>query len=915
MPEYDGEVVIRALLYKGDFEKALNELSILLEEKKSQIENLKAEYASYMDRTSKTKEQLYLEQEITKAQKERQAISDKLESPNIKFDDISILQKNLQELDEKLKILNKELMQVKLHPESTQSVKDLTKEISEAKREAENLQVQMNRAGKKASMPQTVNTSKMSSAMSKLAGSTKNFGNTFNKTFKSLKAPIEDVAGRITHLGKRIMRIASYVLFFNIIRGAFRQLRDYIGGLLGTNDEFMTSLNQIKSNLMVAFYPIYQYILPALNSLMKALVNASAYLAQFVSMLMGKDIKQSQEGAKALWEQSKAIKDGTSSRQGATKSVKDQKAAYDKLGKSIKGSKKELAAFDKLIVLQQNAEKEPKVKSPKDDGFVFSPTLAFDDTYDNILSLWGKIGEIIDNIKPKVIEIGNAFVNGFNFGFVDNNLGELQTKLGKIGGHLNEIFTNPEIQQGANDTMIAVVTAWGAWTGAFFSIGVTIARAWIGGIEKFLEENKEQIKKDLLKLFEVEINLANFNIDLSQAVANIYSVFGGEAAQKIVSDSLTIIYNIFVRWGLLLYQFFSDLIIQIFNPLITHQEELKVALEGTLNGIATIMDGLTDIIVSFTDTISAIYNDDLKPIIEEWGKIWDDTFGFIVENYNKHVNPMIKKLGEMIQNLSNEHIKPFLDTLKEMYDSWTDAAIPALKLLWSIIKPFVNWLISVVFEQLSSGIEWVAGIISSSIEDIITMFKGFADIFGGIFDIISGILTGDWGKVWVGAGKIVKGFGNVFISAINSVITAINAMTDGIRRGINSAINSFNSFHFDLPDWLGGGHVGFNIPTIPDNFGHIPKIPALAQGAVLKGGNPMLAYLNDQPRGQTNIETPLNTMIDAFNQALAQNNNNTGNVVIQADGDVAGIINMLRFNIKQRDELVGTNYIQDGIFA
>ena len=48
------------------------------------------------------------------------------------------------------------------------------------------------------------------------------------------------------------------------------------------------------------------------------------------------------------------------------------------------------------------------------------------------------------------------------------------------------------------------------------------------------------------------------------------------------------------------------------------------------------------------------------------------------------------------------------------------------------------------------------------------------------------------------------------------------------------------------------------------------KVPALASGAVIRGGNPFMAILGDQPTGQTNIETPLPTMVDAFKQAITE---------------------------------------------
>ena len=44
----------------------------------------------------------------------------------------------------------------------------------------------------------------------------------------------------------------------------------------------------------------------------------------------------------------------------------------------------------------------------------------------------------------------------------------------------------------------------------------------------------------------------------------------------------------------------------------------------------------------------------------------------------------------------------------------------------------------------------------------------------------------------------------------------------------------------------------------------------LAQGAVIPPNKQFMAMLGDQKQG-TNVETPLSTMVEAFNQALAQN--------------------------------------------
>jgi uncharacterized protein YfkK (UPF0435 family) len=65
--------------------------------------------------------------------------------------------------------------------------------------------------------------------------------------------------------------------------------------------------------------------------------------------------------------------------------------------------------------------------------------------------------------------------------------------------------------------------------------------------------------------------------------------------------------------------------------------------------------------------------------------------------------------------------------------------------------------------------------------------------------------------------------------------------------------------------------LDIHIPTIPEI-----KIPRLAKGAVIPTNSEFMAILGDQKRG-VNIETPLQTMIDAFNTAL--DNRNTGGVI------------------------------------
>ena len=79
------------------------------------------------------------------------------------------------------------------------------------------------------------------------------------------------------------------------------------------------------------------------------------------------------------------------------------------------------------------------------------------------------------------------------------------------------------------------------------------------------------------------------------------------------------------------------------------------------------------------------------------------------------------------------------------------------------------------------------------------------------------------------------------------------------------------------------GFSPLKVKTIP----LIPKyVPALAKGAVLPAGKPFLAMVGDQRQG-TNVEAPLQTIVDAMNIALSQNGGARGGtteVVLEIDG-------------------------------
>ena len=116
---------------------------------------------------------------------------------------------------------------------------------------------------------------------------------------------------------------------------------------------------------------------------------------------------------------------------------------------------------------------------------------------------------------------------------------------------------------------------------------------------------------------------------------------------------------------------------------------------------------------------------------------------------------------------------------------------------------------------------------------------------------------------------------------VNGVLQAVESFINGILGGLNWLIDMINKIGFDVPDWvplIGGKKFGFNLSHVAD-----VQLPRLAEGAVIPANREFLAVLGDQKSG-TNIETPLETMIEAFRTALSEYGGGDVTIPIYLDG-------------------------------
>lgn len=136
-----------------------------------------------------------------------------------------------------------------------------------------------------------------------------------------------------SQLGNMISRIPAQLFRMIVVyQLAFRGLQSiasYTFSALETNNQFSNSLNNLKVQLLTAFYPIYQAALPAITALVQGLAQAMQYIAAFISGLFGTTYQQSEQGAAALNKNINAMKDAATTAKDQTQATKQQ-AAYEK---------------------------------------------------------------------------------------------------------------------------------------------------------------------------------------------------------------------------------------------------------------------------------------------------------------------------------------------------------------------------------------------------------------------------------------------------------------------------------------------------------------------------------------------------------------------------------------------------------
>lgn len=312
----------------------------------------------------------------------------------------------------------------------------------------------------------------------------------------------------------------------------------------------------------------------------------------------------------------------------------------------------------------------------------------------------------------------------------------------------------------------------------------------------------------------------------------------GETIEKIKDLIGTLIDALKLLWENILVPLFSwiaDNIMPILAPII------EFIGNTVLNKISTIIKVVGDVAQALSGLITFI----VGVFTGDWGKAW-----------------------EGIQGLFSGIWNAMKDILSGKFEQIKNIIYLGIGVIQSIMDTLNSWLQGVFSKDWSKSFGAFGEVLNGFFKGFSDIWDSIKEIFGGIIKFIDGVFSGDWEKAWEGIKEILSGIWDGLVAIvkapINAIIGFINGMIEGIVGGINSLIRLLNNFKIDIPanPFTDAVSIGFNFQELS-----VPKIPALATGAVIPPNKEFLAVLGDQKHG-TNIEAPLSTIEEASERAV-----------------------------------------------
>lgn len=661
---------------------------------------------------------------------------------------------------------------------------------------------------------------------------------------------IDDVGKKIDKVKNRISRLIGTVAIYNLMRSSLTSLRNNFITLLKINDQFSSSLSQIRANLMIAFAPIYNACLPAINRLMDTLSKVTGTIAVFVSNLFGTGLQDATKDAKKL---SKALNKTSSS------------------AKKVSGS---LASFDTLETIPEASN----ASSGKSNNTIdYSGELTYSQ---KLLDIMNKVKDIIVDIwtwgsknKELVIELGVIIGTAFALSKVVNFIVSLKP-LTKLLTKISGLFV--KVDKDGTKSFNKVGT------------GATIAVAGFALLLKNIVDlitNWDELstKQKLIKAGMAVLGAAAIALGVAIALGISTATLGIGALIALITTAVTAVLTFVAKLvtekdAILSTKDAQEQLNQAKQDYINANENYVNAIDRADEALKGLQDAEKQTGLSGEELYQSVQNGtlDYSKMTDAQKKVYkaylenkkaQDSLTEATETLSaaKKAETDASFANQLAIAAESGNYDDYKKSVIEAYENGTLSAEEARDKLEQAMSRMSKSTQKTFMEDIPSDIS--NGMDPSKYQTTWQKFKyGFLDVCNSVGNFFSKLFSETIPNKLEKLGNSLKKFftktvPNIVLSAIESVINSIITMFEGMMnkpiKAINKLINTANK----IP--------GVEISKFSEvNLGRI-SMPRLAKGTVIPPRQEFAAILGDQKHG-TNIEAPLETIKQANREVLEE---------------------------------------------
>lgn len=552
------------------------------------------------------------------------------------------------------------------------------------------------------------------------------------------------------------------------------QLSGASGDFLRTADGWANQMrvlslqfDSLKASIGAGLIAVLSPALQMINRLLAKLLTLANTIRSVFGMF-SKVGKGASESAKGSASSMGAVASNADS---AKKALGGAGGAAKKAAKDIKGA---TTGIDELNIISAPSDGD---SAGGGGGGASEETLA---GFDN--PLFPEAEATLDAINPKLqsvldkcIELKDIFVSGFMAGLGDISvLDSIKDSANSIKASVIDIFTSKEVLASADAFVEKSNYALGQISGSTMSMGLTIADNFLGGAERYLDQNSDRIKDFISSMFEINGDTISKIGEASEALADVFSVFRSDSAKQMTADILSLLAESFMIPTEISAKFTRDVVSMITEPFIKNKDKIKQLLSGMLDIGADITSSLAKNLKLVGDKLNAFYDDHIKPFIDSLTDGIGELFEKFLDAFETHISPVFKDFSELLDDFLTNHFQPLFDKFLEFCGKVTEL----LTILWeNVLQPIIGWFIDTMVPIIGSTISTIIQIFFRLSEDVSKVIDGVISFFNGLLEFIIGVFTGDWKRAWEGIKTMVKAvwdtikaLGKLFIDSLKALL-------------------------------------------------------------------------------------------------------------------------------------------------